>query len=62
MRYAVLTSLGGCALLEHWTAASGGEGQSLTLYVAADQQWNQTWVDAAGNRIVFTGGLAGAPV
>ncbi len=52
--------LGGCALLEHWTSARGGGGKSLTLYVAADKQWNQTWVDAAGNRIVFTGGLDGA--
>ncbi len=51
--------LGGCALLEHWTSARGGGGKSLTLYIAADQQWNQTWVDAAGNRIVFTGGLEG---
>ncbi|MEZ5420359.1 MAG: hypothetical protein R2708_23880 [Vicinamibacterales bacterium] len=52
--------LGGCALLEHWTGAKGGAGKSLSLYVAADRQWNQTWVDAAGNRIVFTGGLDGS--
>lgn len=52
--------LGGCALLEHWTGSRGLAGKSLTLYVAADKQWNQTWVDGAGNRLVFTGGLDGA--
>lgn len=51
--------LGGCALLEHWTGAKGGAGKSLTLYVAADRQWNQTWVDASGSRSVLTGGLDG---
>lgn len=49
--------LDGCALLEHWEGQGGGAGKSLTLFVAADKQWNQTWVDAAGNRIVLTGGL-----
>ena len=52
--------LNGCALLEHWTGAGGGEGKSLSLYVAADRQWNQTWVDGQGNRIVLTGGMDGA--
>lgn len=52
--------LGGCALLEHWEGAGGGSGKSLTLYVTADGQWNQTWIDAAGNRVVLTGGLDGA--
>ena len=52
--------LGGCALLEHWEGRGGGAGKSLTLYVAADRQWNQTWVDAGGNRSVLTGGLEGS--
>ena len=52
--------LGGCALLEHWEGQEGGAGKSLTLYVTADRQWNQTWVDATGNRVVLTGGLDGA--
>jgi len=52
--------LGGCALLEHWEGRGGGAGKSLTLWVAADRQWNQTWVDASGNRVVLTGGLDGA--
>ena len=52
--------LGGCALLEHWEGQGGGAGKSLSLYVAADKAWNQTWVDAGGNRIVLIGGLEGA--
>lgn len=52
--------LGGCALLENWEGHGGGAGKSLTLYVAADKQWNQTWVDASGNRVVLTGGLEGS--
>jgi hypothetical protein len=51
--------LGGCALLEHWSGAGGSDGKSLSLYVAADREWNQTWVDGGGNRIVLTGGLDG---
>lgn len=51
--------LGGCALLENWDGAGGGSGKSLSLYVAADKQWNQTWVDSSGNRAVLTGGLEG---
>lgn len=52
--------LGGCALLEHWSGTGGAEGKSLSLYVAADHQWNQTWVDGEGNRIVLTGGMEGS--
>lgn len=51
--------LGGCALLEHWEGAGGASGKSLSLYVAADRQWNQTWVDGQGDRIVLTGGFEG---
>lgn len=35
--------LGGCALLEHWTSASGGEGKSL-FYVDDAGAWQQVWV------------------
>ena len=52
--------LGGCALLEHWSGTGGSDGKSLSLYVAADRQWNQTWIDSDGNRIVLTGGMDGA--
>ena len=52
--------LGGCALLEHWSGTGGSDGKSLSLYVAADRQWSQTWIDSGGNRIVLTGGMDGA--
>lgn len=35
--------LGGCAVLEHWTGGSGGQGKSL-FYVAGDGVWKQVWV------------------
>lgn len=49
--------LDGCVLLEHWTGQGGGAGKSFSMYVAAEKQWSQTWVDQGGNRIVLTGGL-----
>lgn len=52
--------LGGCALLENWESHGAGAGKSLTLYEASEKRWNQTWVDATGNRVVLTGGLEGA--
>jgi hypothetical protein len=51
--------LDGCVLLEHWTGQGGGSGKSFSMYVAAEKQWSQTWVDSSGNRIVLTGGWKG---
>lgn len=36
--------LSGCAILEHWTAAGGGQGKSLFYYVPATEAWKQVWV------------------
>jgi hypothetical protein len=36
-------TLGGCAVLEHWTGAGGGEGKSL-FYVDGGGMWQQVWV------------------
>lgn len=36
--------LGGCALLEHWTDASGREGKSLFYYAPVTAEWKQVWV------------------
>lgn len=44
--------LGGCAVMEHWTGAGGGEGKSL-FYVVGDQ-WKQVWVTEWATR---TGGV-----
>jgi len=42
--------LDGCALTEHWTAASGGEGRSLFYHVPATGEWKQVWVTARATR------------
>lgn len=42
--------LGGCALLEHWTDAGGGEGKSLFYYVPAVAEWRQVWVTKTPDR------------
>lgn len=39
--------LGGCALLEEWSAATGGEGRSLFWVAPEDRRWRQTWVTNA---------------
>lgn len=36
--------LSGCAIMEHWTAAGGGEGKSLFYYLPATDTWKQVWV------------------
>lgn len=36
--------LNGCALLEHWTGAGGGEGKSLFYYNHVTDAWKQVWV------------------
>ena len=35
--------LAGCAVLEHWTGAGGGEGKSL-FFIDGDGTWKQVWV------------------
>jgi hypothetical protein len=39
---------GGCALLENWTAANGGNGKSLSSYNAIEKRWQQYWVGSGG--------------
>jgi hypothetical protein len=49
----------GCALLEHWTSASGGHGTSLNFYDRRTKTWSQAWIDEGGNALHLSGGLAG---
>jgi hypothetical protein len=44
---------GGCAILEHFR--SGVVGRSISFYVPQTQQWYQTYVDNAGNRLLLAG-------
>jgi hypothetical protein len=51
---------GGCAIRENWMPlAGGGSGGSLSSFVADDNGWRQTWVDASGARVDFKGGYVG---
>lgn len=36
--------LGGCAVLENWVDANGGEGKSWFYYSKVAKRWNQVWV------------------
>lgn len=45
--------LSGCAVMEHWRGAGGGEGKSL-FFVAGDGTWKQVWVTELATR---TGGV-----
>ena len=39
---------GGCALLENWTNAQGGQGKSLNAFNPAVGQWQQYWIGQDG--------------
>lgn len=46
--------LNGCAVMEHWRSARGGEGKSLFYHVPATGAWKQVWVTG---RATSTGGV-----
>lgn len=46
----------GCGLREHWRAAGGSEGMSLTAWQPALGRWTQFWV-GVGSVLHLTGGL-----
>ena len=50
---------GGCAIRENWMPLGGGDGGSLSNYVAGDSGWRQTWLDSSGARVEFKGGWDG---
>lgn len=44
----------GCLLVEHWTAASGGQtGTSFNYYDVRDKNWHQLYIDNSGNAGAF---------
>ncbi len=51
--------LGGCALREEWTGASGTHGTSLNMFDAGARKWRQTWVDDGGTVLLLTGEFKG---
>ena len=46
----------GCLILEQWSSAGGGTGQSYNYYNPATEKWRQVWV-SAGGMIDYEGGL-----
>lgn len=46
----------GCLLLEEWTSARGGTGQSYNFYDPGLKKWRQLWV-SGGATIDYAGGL-----
>ena len=46
----------GCLILETWTSATGGTGQSYNFYNPATEKWRQIWVNS-GFIIDYEGGL-----
>jgi hypothetical protein len=40
--------LRGAAIVEHWSAASGGEGKSWFYYYRPEKRWKQVWVTDGG--------------
>ena len=47
---------GGCLILEEWTGATGGTGQSYNFYDPGMEKWRQVWVSGFGT-IDYSGGL-----
>lgn len=46
----------GCLILEEWTSAGGGTGQSYNFYDPGMKKWRQIWV-SGGATIDYAGGL-----
>ncbi len=49
--------LNDCVIFENWTSTSGNAGKSFNTYDPAKNEWHQTWVDNAGLRTEYHGGL-----
>jgi len=53
------TTLGGCALTEHWTGARGSQGRSINFFDRNDRRWHQVWIDDSGEPLYLSGGMEG---
>ena len=48
--------LGGCVVLEEWTAAGGAyTGKSFNIWDRSRKRWHQTWVDVGGTLLELDG-------
>ena len=53
----IIPFAGGCALLENWTATSGGGGKSINSWRPIEKRWSQHWVGSGGTILDLSGGL-----
>jgi len=58
-RSSIQRVVGGCAIEEHWQGKDGSEGKSLTFFNPATHRWQQTWVDASAQPLMFEGNFEG---
>jgi hypothetical protein len=50
---------GGCGIRENWMPLGGEGGGSLNNYDTPSGKWHQSWIDSAGTRVDYEGGLVG---
>ena len=55
-RNVITSEEGGCLILETWSSANGGTGQSYNFFDPETEKWRQVWVNA-GSVIDYSGGL-----
>lgn len=48
-------ALGGCAILEQWTAVYGAPGRSISAYDAGTKRWTQRYVSGGGRITDYVG-------
>ena len=58
-RSSIQRIVAGCAIEEHWQGKDGSEGKSLTFFNPATKNWQQTWVDATAQPLMFEGNFEG---
>jgi hypothetical protein len=50
------STLGGCALIEHWMGAQGDQGSSVNTWNPVTGAWQQTWLDDRGGVVEYVNG------
>lgn len=50
---------GGCGIRENWMPLEGEGGGSLNNYDTPSGKWHQSWIDSAGTRVEYEGGMVG---
>jgi hypothetical protein len=53
--------LGGCVILENWTAGTTGAGKSFNTFDPVTKTWEQYWVESTGGHALYTHGVWSDP-